>query len=161
MVPELSTSALTAVSLQMAATNVPAPVSGSVSEFYAACVARAYTLVPSCSLQQIADLCWAFFRAQVPLSDAFHIRVVQAAQTWTVVHMGDFKNAAEVSRESTHEAANFMFRLSKAKMLAYDDDICCKMLYIIASGVKQVHCIATLLLLRQVPCQSSLYARRS
>eukprot|EP00892_Ulva_mutabilis_P012816 jgi/Ulvmu1/9907/UM057_0064.1 len=155
LVPELSSSALTAVSLQMAATNVPAHC---MPGFYAACVARAQMLVPLCSLQELADLCWAFFRAQVVAPVEFHAGVLNAAQSWANACMSDNQAALVVSRESAHEAANFLFRLHKAGLLPPDCDLSRQMLHIVAAGTKQVlradHKTARICLTMVHHCQS-------
>lgn len=135
LVPSLSASHLTAVTLQMAATNVPAD---SIADFYAACVCRAHAILPQCSVQQLADLSWAFCRAAATTPRRFHTDVRDAAGMWATAQLGCLEETPLISRESAHEAANFLFRLTKAQLLRPDGHLSLRMLFIVAAGAKQV-----------------------
>lgn len=143
LVHTLEPAELTAVSLQMAATNVPAQ---AVPDFYAACISRAQEVAHLCALQQLTDLSWAFFRAQVPIPEEFSDKVRDSALLWAYLRLGDMDNLPTIRRECAHEAANFLFRLSKANLILPDDSLSAKMLFIVTAGASQV-CPAIYMLL--------------
>lgn len=118
----------------MAATNVPAD---RMPEFYSCCITRAQELVPLCSLQQLADLSWAFFRAQASPTSTFHLQVRESALSWVTAQLGTLDMLPLISREDAHEAANFLSRLFKAQLLHTDDPLSRQMLFIVAAGINQ------------------------
>ena len=73
MMPQLWAPELTAVALQFCATNMAAD---RLPTLYAAIEQRAFAVLHTCSLQQVADLMWALHRA-----DALTADFAQAART--------------------------------------------------------------------------------
>jgi hypothetical protein len=136
-VPQLSASDLTAVLLQLAATNVTAK---HCKQFYDAALARAELLLPGCSLQQCADICWAFHRAEAEVPETFHEQLLACGSHWVekAVCQEHAVGNNSVSREATHEAANFLDRLSFVGALREQHTLMIAMLDCIVQGIPQV-----------------------
>lgn len=143
-----SAASLTAATLQLAATNVPAT---ALPSFYSAVVQRALQLLPHCSLQQVSDLTWALHRAQVPSAElqALHSAAFNALQRaldpcGSSVSRND--GLAEVlgvpacaeRREQMHAMANALQRLCKAGLLVRSDGLVDELYRRMVPGVLQV-----------------------
>ena len=155
--PTLRPHELTAVLLQFAGTNVAA---AELKSFYFTAQQHALTLLPSCSLQQVADITWALHRAQAAVSAAFYKHVTDFAATWLeqrlveedTLHVGvpiqpDTRSlthsnlgSKKLNCDIAQEAANFLYRIRHIADVreALGGGIITGMLRIVSKGASHV-----------------------
>lgn len=155
--PTLRRHELTAVLLQFAGTNVAA---AHLNSFYSTASQCAVKEFPKCSLQQLADITWAFHRAQADVPASFHRLVAEYAERWlekrlkeeesvsasVAVQHGKYswthsnESTKKSGRDMAKEAANFLYRVSHVEgcVKVLRGDLIIGMLHIVSKGAKHV-----------------------